>query len=110
MLIQKIAVINRFLLVILFLSACGMDTKAEVQSNTSWSGAFGNRTVDGSGDAIIDLPDEDNQCAVVQKETSGGYLKLRIIQDPEGIEKIRGDKESSWSETTADYGVVSACL
>ena len=56
---------------------CGGIT-AEVESNTSWSGAFGNRTVDGSGDAVVELMGSRPQCAVVQKETEFGFLRLRI--------------------------------
>ena len=74
------------------------DYKIAVESNTSWSGSFANRTVDGSGDKIVDIPDDPPQCAVVQKQTASGYLRVRVL--PHG----------DWVETTAAYGLVTTCL
>jgi len=79
------------------------DFKAKVESDTSWSGAFGNRTVDGNGNKIIDLEDSDTQCCVVQKQTKHGRLKVTIID--EGFLGMDGE----FAETTAEYGVVSVC-
>jgi len=79
------------------------DYKAKVESNTSWSGAFGNRTVDGSGNQTVDLDDDEIQCCVVQKQTTTGRLKVTIVD--EGF--LGADGESA--ETTAEYGVVSVC-
>ena len=93
-------------LVMLLFCGCGVDYKAEVQSNTKWSGAFGNRTVDGSGNRTIDLPDDHPQCCVVQKQTEDGYLKVRVVGEGGWI---LGPGDSDWVETTADYGVVSVC-
>ena len=90
----------------LFFISCSADYKAEVQSNTSWSGAFGNRTVDGTGNRTIDIPDDPPQCCVVQKETEQGFLKVRIVAKGGGI---FGPDDSEWVETTAAYGVVTVC-
>lgn len=79
------------------------DYKAKVESNTSWSGAFGNRTVDGNGNQTIDLDDTDIQCCTVQKQTTQGRLKVTILD--EGF--LGSDGESA--ETTAEYGVVTVC-
>lgn len=88
------------------LCGCSIDYKAEVESNTSWSGSFGGRTVDGTGNRTIDLPDEHPQCCVVQKDTESGYLKVRVVADGGGI---FGPSDSDWVETTAAYGVATAC-
>jgi hypothetical protein len=92
------------------LAGCGQDLKAKVESNTSWSGAFGNRSVDGSGSKTVDLPDDRPQCAVVQKSTQGGSLTVRIICENTGLAAMFGaeDEEDS-ATTTAAYGVVSVC-
>ena len=86
------------------LLAC-TDYQAEVESDTSWSGAFGDRTVDGTGNQVVDLPDDWPQCVVVQKQTIHGFLRVRVI----GGGGILGPGDSDWVETTAEYGVVSAC-
>lgn len=91
--------------ILLALAGCHADIYAEVQSNTSWSGAFGDRTVDGTGNAKVDLPDEPPQCVVVQKETTQGTLRVRVVASG-GVISPGG---SGWVETTAAYGVVSAC-
>lgn len=88
------------------LAACG-DIAAEVQSNTSWSGAFGNRSVDGAGNQTIDLPDDPPQCVAVQKDTPGGYLRVRVTVS--GGWLFAPSQGSGWVETTAAYGVVTAC-
>lgn len=92
--------------VLLLLAGCSVDYKAEVESDTTWSGAFGDRSVDGSGAETVDLPDEHPQCCVVQKDTEGGYLKVRVVAEGGGW---FGPGDSDWVETTASYGVVSAC-
>src|SRR5687767_2762149 len=72
---------------LLLLAACSDDSSdsrpdryAEVSSNTRWRGAFDNRTVDGSGPSIVDLPDDGITSIVVQKEAELGYLKVRIVR------------------------------
>lgn len=73
------------------------DYSIVIESNTTWSGAIGNATVDGSGNRTIHLGKDDIYCCVVQKQTTGGYLRAHIIPDGES------------AETTAAYGVVSVC-
>jgi hypothetical protein len=88
-------------------AAC-FDITAEVESNTEWSGAFGNRSVDGSGNQVVDLPEVDTiQCVVVQKSTEGGSLRVRIKVS--GGLGISGPSGSEWVSTTAAFGVVTAC-
>jgi len=91
--------------VLLFLG-CSADYKAEVQSDTEWSGAFGNRTVDGIGNTTIDLPDEHPQCCAVQKQTEGGYLQVRVVCEGGGL---LAPEDSDWVTTYAEYGVVTVC-
>lgn len=80
--------------------------KAYVESDTSWSGSFGGRTVDGIGNKTIDLDDDKTQCCVVGKKTPYGRLKV-TIKDESGIPLFGGEKDSK--ETTAAYGVVTVC-
>jgi hypothetical protein len=89
---------------VLLLTGC-TDWKARVESNTSWSGSFSGRTVDGRLNQIVDLDDDDVACCVVQKQTDGGFLKVTVFND--GSNPLIGDGESK--ETTASYGVVSVC-
>ena len=101
----------RFLIaivVMLILVGCSFDYKCAVQSNTEWSGSFGNRTVDGSGNQIVDLPDEEIQCVVVQKETREGILSIKLIKEGHGI--FNSDDENPTVTTTAEYGIVSDCI
>ena len=92
-----------FITVVFF--SCGPDWKADVKSDTTWSGSFGNRTVDGSGNQIVNLPDDDIVCCVVQKDTRGGYLEVKIVDKGGSIFSTDGEK----AKTTAEYGVVSVC-
>lgn len=70
--------------------------EAHVESDTSWSGAFDNRTVSGRGDMKVDMGARATKCAVVQKQTREGYLTVSITG---------GDTAT----TFADFGVVSVC-
>jgi len=88
----------------LLLLGCN-DWKAKVESNTSWSGSFSGRTVDGSGNQTVDIDDDGVVCCVVQKETEGGRLKVTIVN--EGSNPFRSEGESK--ETTAAYGLVTVC-
>lgn len=81
-------------------AGCGVfRTEAVVTSDTSWSGSFDGRTVEGTGNRVVDLPgggaSSSTKCAVVQKQTRQGFLTVRIGSD----EKT----------TTAEFGVVSVC-
>lgn len=90
--------------VILAALACGcgvLDVEAHVTSDTTWSGSFDGRTVDGSGNQTINLGTASgssgpSKCAVVQKKTRTGFLTV----------KIDGGEEKT---TTAEFGVVSVC-
>jgi hypothetical protein len=75
--------------------ALGLKTVAHVESDTRWSGSFGGSTVDGAGNAEIDLGDNDS-CIAVQKQTEQGFLTAWVNH---------GEHET----TFAAYGVVSAC-
>jgi len=71
-------------------------TQAHIESDTSWSGSFDGRTIDGRGSRTIDLGGGTGaKCAVVQKQTREGFLTLKI-----------DDEERT---TTAAFGVVSVC-
>ena len=105
--VKKRTVAAAFMLsAIILLMGCSPEYKAEIESTTSWSGAFGDRTVDGSGNQTVSLPGEHPQCCVVQKGTESGSLKVRVIAEGGGI---FGPGDSDWVETTAAYGVVSVC-
>ncbi len=95
------------LLGLLAFAGCSKDIKCEVRSDTSWSGAFGDRTVDGAGSTTVDLPDDSPQCCVVQKETESGYLEIQVISEGSGF--LNPTTEGNAVRTTAAYGVVSAC-
>jgi hypothetical protein len=90
---------------IITICSCGPDWKAEVKSDTSWSGSFGNSTVDGSGNQTVNLPNDEIVCCVVQKDTEAGYLEVKIVDKGGSLFATDGEK----AKTTADYGVVSVC-
>ncbi|MDD5088773.1 MAG: hypothetical protein PHI18_08245 [bacterium] len=99
-----------FVILMQFIVACDKEEEpnsppnwvADVQSNTSWSGYFGNRTVDGSGNEVVDLPDDEIVCCSVQKQTEAGTLTVTVKDQHNGT-----TKESA--TTNAEYGVVSVC-
>lgn len=73
----------------------------KVTSNTSWSGFFNNRSVDGKGDETFDI-DKYDKCWSLQKETERGTLTLEIY-DKANMESI------AENYTTASYGIVRVC-
>ncbi len=90
----------------IFIAIGCTDYKAKVESDTSWSGWFGDDHVSGQGNRVIDLPDgedEENACCLVSKETEQGWLKVTIVD--EGF--LGGDGESK--ETAEPYGIVEVC-
>lgn len=94
------------LLMFVALTACTVDYTAEIQSNTSWTGVFINRTVDGSGNRIVDIPDDfEPPCVAVQKDTEEGYVRARVTTSGGFL----GPGDGDWVETTAQYGAVTAC-
>jgi len=101
--------VSVFLLIILVLVAgCGLDYECEVESDTSWSGSFGNYTVDGHGNDVVSLPDDPPICVVVQKETREGFLMIKLTAKGGGV--LVPDKENDPVVTTAEFGVVSDCI
>jgi hypothetical protein len=103
---SKISLLTVAIMVVVFSAGCSVEYKAEVESDTSWSGAFGNRSVDGRGNDRISLGKDHPVCCVVQKETASGFLKVRVKAEGGGL---FGPGDSDWVETTAQYGVVSVC-
>lgn len=95
MITKSISIATIFLF--LFLSGCSDDWKAKVESDTSWNGSFGGRTVDGSGNQTVDIDDAEVFCCIVQKKTERGRLKVSIVN--EGNYPFASDGESK--ETTA---------
>lgn len=79
-------------------ASCGLfQTDAHVTSDTSWSGSFDGRTVDGRGNQTVKLGGgSGTKCASVQKSTVQGFLTV----------KIDGGEEKT---TTAAFGVVTVC-
>ena len=71
-----------------------------IESNTSWTGSFGGKTIDGHGDMIIPVgvhqfyhTDE----AWARKDTERGLLRLEAIRDGEPVD---------WDWTYEPYGQV----
>ena len=107
---NRVAVLIMGLFVLCLLAGCGYDYTAEIESNTTWSGSFDGRTVEGSGNQTEPLGDEGPQCCEVQKETEEGYLKVRVAAKRTfEFFGLPLDVSSDWVETTAEYGVVSVC-
>lgn len=100
--------ILRFLLLVasLLMTGCYVDYRAHVESNTSWYGLFGNDQVEGHGDAVIDLDDDEVPCITVYKDTREGYVGIRIVAYGGGI---LNPGDTNWVETDAPYGVVGVC-
>ncbi len=86
---------------------CEKDYYAQVTSDTSWSGSFADRTVDGKGDKRVDIPDDPPQCVVVQKDTEHGKLSVTIFAKSRWF--LGSDYSSGTITTTAAYGIVLAC-
>jgi len=91
-------------LALITLTGCTNRYKAKVESNTKWSGYFDNRTVDGTGNATVDIGEGDIKCVAVQKMTELGYLNVSIIH-----ETTFGESELNKTGTSAAYGLVSTC-
>lgn len=89
---------DRYVLVFLafLLIGCASD-ELHINSNTSWSCAINNTTVDGTGDRVIEVDRDKHPCYVCQKQTEEGYLELTCGNCEEG-------------RTTAAYGLVSGCF
>jgi hypothetical protein len=79
------------------------DYKVELKSNTSWSGVFGGKTINGSGNLIIDLPDEGRQCITIQKNTVDGWVRARVYDATDTANAWE------WQETGEAYGTIDFC-
>ena len=89
------------------------DYYAVVESNTAWSGIFGNRTVDGSSGAEVDLPDND-PCVIARIQSETGYLTITVMSHVTGGSIMgigeRDDRELQDTATTeASHGMVAVC-
>jgi len=90
------------ILIIAFLTGCSSDFRAEVKSDTAWSGSFDGVTVSGYKNQDVKLEAKDGiAVAVVQKSTERGSLTVTIRND--SFLGSDGDSKT----TTAPYGVVS---
>lgn len=96
-------------LVVLLLSACsglglasGGSGEVEVQTDPAelcWSGAFGDRTVEGCGSRTVELESMSGVfVANAQKQSEGGMLTLILSVDGREVDR---------TSTTAAYGVAS---
>lgn len=90
---------KKLLLLIAITLLSGCQKYVQIESNTSWSGAINNASVDGAGNRDIDI--DNSSCAVFQKETEEGYLTIKV----KGGMFFDGEEAT----TTAEYGVVSVC-
>lgn len=93
----------------LLIFGCSSDFHAEVESDTSWTGDFAGIRMDGSGNQSIDIPDEGILCCVVQKNTTGGYLKLRVYDLTDDSSDTITNPEV-WEETSEAYGHLTWCI
>ncbi len=80
------------------------DYKAQVESNTTWSGVFAGKSIDGAGNSTIDVPDDGELCIVIQKNTRGGFVQVRIIDVTES-----SSYEDDWERTEEVYGTIEIC-
>ena len=73
------------LVLLVGVTGCSTDWRAEIDSNTHWYGEFGAVTgnefvtssVEGTGSRTIDLPDEDRVCCFFIQE-GNGYVNVTI--------------------------------
>jgi hypothetical protein len=86
-----------------------LDYQCQIRSNTSWSGTFtaglDTYPITGVGDTIVTFEDALSFSASLQKQTTNGYLLLRVIPFDDG----NICKEST-VYTTASQGKVRICL
>ncbi len=104
----RIVAVSLFFVVLLTFG-CSSDYQAEVESDTSWTGDFAGIRMNGSGNQKIDIPDEGYLCCVVQKNTTGGYLKLRVYNASTGSGDSLADPEV-FEETSEAYGHITWCV
>ena len=91
------------LLATVLLAGCGY--RAEVESNTYWSGTFAGKYVEGYGDHTISMhPYDDRFCIEAGKDSFNGYLKITIYEDD-----LFGMFFGISDETAAPYGEIYIC-
>ncbi len=98
----------------LFLSAAALgvtvlvtgcsDYKVDVESDTTWSGVFAGKSVDGAGNSTIDVPDDGELCIVIQKNTRGGFVQVSV-RDTGG-----SSYQTDWERTEGAYGTIEFCV
>lgn len=86
---------------------CGVDYKADVESNLFWLADWGSGSTGGQGNKTIDLPDDSRHCCTVRNLSEWGYVRVRITVD--GGWLIFGPDDSGWAESWEEYGVATAC-
>jgi len=62
------------------------------------------------GNKIINVSDDPPVCAVVQKQTKGGYLTVKMVRHNSGLAAILGSENVvDQATTTAAYGIATVC-
>lgn len=83
-------------LLLLGATGCSRRYKVHIESNTCWDGLFNNEQgVYGCGNSTYKVIGKLG-CVRVQKNTTMGYLRVRIENQP-------------WAETADSFGVVQVC-
>ena len=109
----KLLCVPALVLVVMGCEAQENDYYATVESDTEWSGMFGNRTVDGSGSTEVDLPD-NSACVIAHMQTDTGFLTVTVMSHVTGGSIMgiggRDDHEQQDTATTeASHGMVVVC-
>lgn len=81
--------------------------RAIIRSNTVWMGTFGNRTVGGTGDYVVELPGPSPVCVVVNKKFADGYLELQIESYIATSKQVLHKQAAV--RTVANFGAVTDC-
>lgn len=81
--------------------------RAIIRSNTVWMGVFGNRTVGGTGDYVVELPGPSPVCVVVNKKKADGYLELQIESYIATSKQVIHQQAAV--RTNVSFGAVSDC-
>ena len=101
--------------ILVFLTGCGPDWKAEIESDTDWyiqyGGASGTQwtfsTQQGSGNKTVNLPDDDRVCIRVQ-QTGGGYVRVELKDEGGGPFGIFSSRERD-AEVNVSGGSMEMC-
>jgi hypothetical protein len=80
----------------LAVGGCG-HARLEVESDTCWDGLINNNIrLSGCGNKKYDVT-SGYKCAVLQKQTTRGYLRARLT------------KRKVWIETSDEFGLITVC-